>query len=161
MAISNLSSLKQMISNITIKVMNDLTEQIYEILIKYVDKDIYDYYVPKIYERTFEFRNNAWLKEKAKQIVDTFQSGVFYDPNSMSIPTTSNNYAHGNYFFNIDRRERLAENLNNGGSYQDWDIRNPFKRKPFFDDTINKITQNWDDMVISTYKKYGLNVTKK
>lgn len=151
---SNMNQLQTEIDRRLSNVIEDLTNTIYTQLMFFIDEDIYKTYRPTLYKRTKGFRNDAWAgewKNTAKRVAFT----IFYNPSLLK----EEGYSH------IDK-EDLAEILNreyknnwegwewgrtkNG---KDWDY-----PKPFFDDTLNWIKENWNRIVKDALKKHGFKV---
>ena len=111
-------------------------------------------------EPSYEFRDEAWVKDKAKQAAKAIIGSVWYDYQNLSAPSSDSPYTHGNYYQGKDRRAILAELLNVNGYDKQNDMGGK-RREPFFDETIKWITNNWDKLCKKALSKVGLNVTTK
>ena len=108
-------------------------------------------------EPSYEFRDEAWVKTKAREVSRQIVGSIYFDGNKMSPPTWFRPYTHGNFYSGEDRRMKLAELLNVTGvdSENDWGGK---ERKPFFDITIEWIETNWQNIAKKALKQVGLNV---
>lgn len=148
---STMAQLRQAIMNKLEEVINDLTNQIYEKLLEFIDSDIYDTYTPVAYERTYEFRDKAWEKSCLKNI-NAIVSEIFYNGNRLTKNPLE--YAH------VDS-DKLAEILNRGyvDNWRDWDFgRTGEYPKPYFTDTLNWIKGNWNSLVRESLVNHGFNI---
>lgn len=169
MIFNNKLSLEIIINQKIQEAVNVMAKKIYDKLLDFIQIDIYDTYEPNAsakthYERTYEFKDKAWALSEAQEFAGYISASIDYNPYSLSyIP---NKYVHGSPA--QDRRKELASILNRGiESWEGWD----FGRhngaqgyssypKPFFNDTINWIEENWDNLVIQSFKKVGLKIKK-
>lgn len=137
--------------------VDNLVQDIYTELLTFIQEDIYLAYNPKKYERTFEFRDKAWNKS-VKEVANEIVGEVFYDGMNMSYNPSK--FQHGNAF--EDRRERLAEILNNTfwdpSKYidSDWDFGMEPWPKPFWGHTMAWLEDNWDTLVKNALREVGL-----
>lgn len=166
--IQNQVQLKQMLEKKLARAFNALTNWIYDILIENIDFGVYDTYEPTMYERTYEFRDKAWVKDKAEKISNFIVSGLHYDGMQMSINLDKHQHVIAGGF---DMRPYLAEVLNSGGGGRsDWTFGRPQKPnsddtddifyppEPFWEPTINFIDNNWSEKLESLLKKEGLKI---
>jgi hypothetical protein len=152
---------KLAIERILQNVINEIADEILEKLKKNIITYTYEYdYFPNVSyadgngKPTYEFLD-SWFIDKAKTIANQIVGEIFHDPMSMSEPSASQPYVHGNYRQGIDRRTFLADILNVSGV----DSENDFggkSRQPYFDITINWLNQNWDGMARRHLAKYGI-----
>ena len=163
MNINNMTQLQTELNKRIKKAIDLITEDIYSALIEFIDIDIYSTYTPSKYERTYEFRDKAWMITSAREIANKIVGGINYSPNEMQY--TPSKLIHGNKF--VDRRSMLASILNRGiEDWNDWDIGRKNKGKvqdypkPFFTDTIEWIIKNWDRLVLDAFKEVGLDIAK-
>ena len=165
MTFNNEMTLKMYLNQCLVKVVNIITKVIYEKLMDFIQIDIYDTYPkPALYERTGEFKDKAWAMQMATEMSNTIMSSINYFPYGLTY--NPEKYQHGSK--TQDRRKQLAEILNRGNwNWTDWDFGRPGKDtidsaypKPFWDDTIEWILENWDKEVIKAFKQVGLNVKK-
>lgn len=158
------------------KALEWLTQQVYKQLIKFIDEDIYNSYTPNMYERTYEFRDKAWaITEIPYEYAGEIASQIWYNPALMSYNPAK--YQHGDAF--EDRREKLAEILNRGvWDWSDWNFGRPGKGdarsdnpeeywdtfaegeypRPFWDDFINWLAENWDSLAKQAFRKFGFKI---
>lgn len=149
--IKTLAQFRQILSAKLKEILNNISEKVYEKLIFFIDNDIYATYRPKLYDRTYEFRNKAWVKSSAREIAGSITATIKYDGNRLSVDEET--YTH------IDR-DRLAEILNRNSvdDWADWDFGRregaPYP-EPFFDHTLEWINNNWKNLVLEAIKKAG------
>lgn len=165
-------ALNQYLKQCATEAVNILTDRIYNKLIEFIQEDIYDTYpepeFPIRYDRTYQFKEKAWIKEMATEISNAMVSSINYFPSGMVYNQSKGQ--HGSPW-GKDRRKELAAILNRGGTWDwtDWDWGRVHDEqsegyriypKPFWDDTIEWILDNWDKEVIKAFKQVGLNVKK-
>ena len=184
MLVKNKKELESLILSKSQKALNLITNEVYDILRTNISLYTYGYDVEspdikgpinKAYENgtkepTYEFRDEAWVKQEAQIAAKKIASAIYYDGMRMSPPTSSHPYRHGKFDTStgevIDRREYLAEVLNVFGvaGDRDWPakgLENQGKvRKPFFDLTLFQLENQWDDIVRRNFKKVGINLKK-
>lgn len=163
------------------KALNLIAEDVYNILRTNISLYTYGYDVEspdvkgpinEVYENgtqepTYEFRDEAWVKQEAKIAANKIATAIYYDGMRMSPPTSSHPYRHG--YFNeetggaIDRRAYLADILNVFGvaGGRDWAPKKLEEigkvRKPFFDITLFQLENQWNSIVRKNFAKVGLN----
>lgn len=172
MSINTPNQLKTMLEAKLTKAFNQLTDWIYGVLLDNIDYGVYETYEPTEYKRTKDFRNKAWVKDKAEKISNILVGGLHYDGMQMSINASKHQHAlnlgKGRVF---DMRPYLAEVLNSGGGGRsDWTFGRPQKPDsegeddyfvptiPFWEPTINFIDENWSEKLESLLRKQGLKI---
>lgn len=158
----SLSELQRDLNNRLELVVEDVTEKIYEDLIRVIKKSIYSVPESQYYDRTGDFLN-AFKKESIKQELNVITKNIVYDWMSMSKPTPGINqgYSHGNFESHIDRRKDLWWILSN---ITDNDLESDFggalglEKFPngyiqMFEESFNKKINGW---INASLKKYGI-----
>ena len=138
----------------------DISKKMYDCLRRHIINDVY-YFDGK----------NRWYNEGSREptweFLDAFDFGgvqyeikavtntLFYDWMSMSPPSQSNPYVHGNYYESKDRRESLAKILNVKGNSPSgtFDLRDK-KRNAFWDEAIDEIDKNFAVWAKDAFNKY-------
>lgn len=150
--IKTLAQFRKILSAKLKEILNNISEKIYIQLLDFIQQDIYDQpYRPKVYQRTKEFKEKAWVKSSAREIAGSITATIKYDGNRLSVDEET--YTH------IDR-DRLAEILNRNSvdNWADWDFgrgANAPYPEPFFDHTLEWINKNWKNLVLEAIKKAG------
>lgn len=106
-------------------------------------------------EPSYEFRDEAWIKQQAKALSGKIIGSIFYDYSKLSAPTSSRPFTHGNFYQGKDRRVNLADLLNVSG----YDLGNDFggkEREPYFDITLKWIKDNFSQLVNNAFRKVGI-----
>lgn len=159
----DMNSLLNDINQRLAKVIDCLTQKVYQQLMDDIDVCIYSTYEPRQYKRTNEFRDKAWAKKSAENIAGIIMADVHYEP--MNMRWDPSRYQHGNT--KVDRRKDLADILNSyGRNSDDWDFGRPGKTLgidfnpplPFWDYTLRDVEQNWDVWAKDALNKYGFKI---
>lgn len=156
--------------------LDNVIQVVYNKLLQFIQEDIYNTYSPKRYERTYEFKTKAWAYDSAKKVGNYIMAQINYRPDNMSIDPEK--YQHSSpvgpselqSLFGADKvvtdnRGQLAYILNAGASAKEmWNFGRPnmndfVDTKPFWDDTLNWLSQNLNNLAIAEFKKVGLNLT--
>lgn len=159
MKIASMQQLEKEISRKMKVAVEILTKKIYRTLMDFIDEDIYGSYVPKVYQRTYEFRNKAW-DSYVYDFSGEIAGFIVYNPEAMSY--NPEKYQHGSEY--SDRRQSLAEILNRGEDWSGWDWGRPGRGedsvypKPFWDDTLKFLEKNWKKMAKQAFKEAGLQI---
>ena len=167
--VANISQLSANLDNILKKVTDDIVKDAYNMLIDALNKTVY---IPApqeaTYERTYEFRDKAWVTE-VKKYLKEYIGRVYFDGTKMSPPSYSSNagYSHGNLEKGIDRRTDMAWILNNWYSSAlnaDWvntkGYLGAYYPGDYWDVFINNFEKSLDNLCMKNFKKYGLNIKK-
>ena len=167
--VANISHLSTSLDSILEKVTNDIVNKAYDMLMDALDKTIYQPAPPEAsYERTYEFRNKAWVTE-VKSFLKEYIGRVYFDGKRMSPPSYSSNagYSHGNLEDGVDRRMDMAWILNDyyaSAMNADWinakGYHGAYYPGDYWDIFINNFEKSLDDLCVKSFKKYGLNVEK-
>ena len=156
MAFSSKKALKADIEKRAKVALNDLITKIYDELQSFIQQDIYDTYSPKQYERTFDFKNNAWVTS-VKKVSSQIVGKIYYD--GMRMTYNPHKFQH------IDR-ENLAEILNNTIKnpklyWDDWTMgRDPWP-DPYWDHTLTWLEIQWKGLVTECFGKAGIKLNAK
>jgi hypothetical protein len=134
-----------------------LSDKILECVQDHIQKDTYGSLPNKVYNNgtgnpTFEFKN-AFKFEGIKNSVKEISNKLFYDWTTMSTPSQSNKYLHGNFNEGQDRRSILAELLNVNGidGGNDWGGK---ERQAFWDNALKDINNKFDGWAREAYNKF-------
>lgn len=167
--VANISQLSANLDDILKKVTDDIVNEAYNMLIDALNKTIYKPAPQKAtYERTYEFRDKAWVAE-VKKILKEYIGRVYFDGTKMSPPSYSSNegYSHGNLDEGIDRRRDMAWILNDWHSSALYaDLMNTkgyfgaYYPGDYWDLFIGNFEKSLDDLCMKSFKKYGLDIKK-
>lgn len=150
-------AVEKILQNVINEIADEILEKLKQNIITYTYE--YDYFPNKIYangsgEPTYEFLD-SWFVDKASIIANQIVGEIFHNPMSMSAPSASQPYVHGNYRQGTDRRTRLADILNVSGVDSENDFGGKL-RQPYFDKTIEWLNKNWNTLGKKHLAKYGI-----
>lgn len=157
--ITNQKDFDKILNAAITKCIGDISNKILECVQDHIWQDVYSYaYYPNVaYDNgsgtpTFEFRD-AFRFEGIKKSVDEISNRLFYDWSTMSKPSQSNKYLHGNFNKGEDRRSILADLLNVNGidGGNDWGGK---ERNAFWDNALKDINSKFDGWAREAYNKY-------
>lgn len=157
---------KDYINEVIASVIDSIIDQAYDLLIDTLNKTIY---LPQpadaIYERTFEFRDKAWVK-KTKGLLRDYIGELYFDGMKMSPQNYNINqgYSHGNLEQGIDRRKDMAWILSNDYDNMmnsDWTkAPGAYYAQDYWGQFLDKFEAGLDKLVIKEFKKCGITVEK-
>lgn len=151
MDIRNKAELKRFLGERLGLAINDIIEVIYLKLKEFINEDIYETYTPKVYERTYEFRDKAWDVNFVRDISSKIVASINYNYMKLTVDP--------DYDQHIDR-EQLANILNIGSSsgWQYWEYGrgNDVYPAPYWTDTIDWIVKNFKSIALEKLAKRGL-----
>lgn len=76
--------LKSLMVKIVTDVINEVSDQVLkDFKTDYIDKYVYGWGVPTVYDRTYEFRDQAWEWDKMKQSVNEVTRKLYFDGSKM------------------------------------------------------------------------------
>lgn len=162
------AQLQSILENKLRQVINIVGEKIETQLKKNIMEHTYNTEPNKWYQPTYEFLNSFYWQQAKKELGNFIQGYIIYNYTNMSLPRPSDEkgsqlpWQHGNiYAKRLDVRKEMAAILNIDGPNRGLPIFFGKKREPFFDITLDWITNNFDDMIINAFAQVGLKVTKK
>lgn len=160
--------LKNYLNEILASIIDEVVEMAYDLLIDTLNQTIYQPQPSDAqYERTYEFRDKAWIK-KTKGILSEYIGELYFDGMKMSPQSYNVNsgYSHGNLEKGIDRRKDMASILD------DWrrnDLESDWAKAPgaywvpeegYWDKFIDAFEAELDKICMKKFKQYGLKVEK-
>lgn len=114
MAVKNQSELTSLLRQELKPVVDKVVDKIYKENREIVQKIVYDVYQPEVYERTFQFRDEAWETTSAHNKGKLrIQGDLHFAPENMTYEPET--WTHGSYYGG-DVREALAEIIYQGRS---------------------------------------------
>lgn len=153
--IRNSTELNKAFQSVFQNVIETVSENTLKLLQDYIDEDTYQGMENEFYERTYQFRDVAWVRS-SKGGITKYVSNVAYNGMLMEAPDSSNPYKHGYLNQGIDNREVLADLLNIDGVVPN-SIGNKI-RKPFWNDFINEAVKKVPEWLYDEFLKEGLEV---
>ena len=170
----NLDKIYQEINIKLEKIIDKVTDKTLELLKETITEEIYEPRKPEKYQRTFDFRDRAWVKTKVQTIgfglingqLNSTTSGVwqmiYFDGKKMSYSPSK--YIHGTQGY--DRRTKMAyilsDPIENEYESEFWGALNVQWARGY--NYWTAFLVNWHDEIIKWFeqeaKKEGLQLTK-
>lgn len=159
--------LKDYLNEVLASIIDELVDCAYDLLIETLNRTIYQPQPSDAqYERTYEFRDKAWVK-KTKGLLSEYVGELYFDGMKMSPQSYSINsgYSHGNLEQGIDRRKNMAEILDNwmlNTMESDWAQEGAYfvPEEGYWGQFLDNFETELDKICMKKFKQYGLKVEK-
>lgn len=160
--------LEDYINKILSEIIDSVIDEAYHLLIDTLNATIYQPQPSDAqYERTFEFRDKAWVT-KTKNTLRECVGELYFDGMKMSPQSYNINagYSHGNLEKGIDRRKDMAAILDDwklNALESDW-INAPgayhVPEEGYWDMFIDSFEKELDKICTKKFKQYGIKIEK-